>query len=294
MPIDLSFIYETEKPAGKHGYLTVKGDKFVFKDGTEARFWGTNFNSAQNFPSHEQSEKLAKRVAKIRINIVRFHQMDGEWSTPNIFQFTKGKNKPNTMSFDPESIDRLDYLIYCLKEQRIYVYMDLLIYRKFKSGDGIPAADKLADVAKPYSIFSRRLIGLQKKFKYDLWTNINPYAKLAYKDDPAIAFAAITNENELISRSCSITVEPYRTELENMYREWADSKGIKVGKEKVKFDPSDENMLHFLIGTEKGYYNEMTDHIRETGVKVPVSGTFNWGGAHLSAQMVTDYTVSNI
>ena len=58
--------------------------------------------------------------------------MDAEWSTPNIFQFTKGENKPNTLSFDPVSIDRLDYLIYSLKMQGVYIHMDLLTYRRFK------------------------------------------------------------------------------------------------------------------------------------------------------------------
>jgi hypothetical protein len=88
MPVDLSFVYKNEKPAGKHGFLKVVNDKFIFEDGTEARFWGTNFNSAQNFPSHEHSEKVAKRLAKTGVNLVRFHQLDGDWSTPNIFQFT--------------------------------------------------------------------------------------------------------------------------------------------------------------------------------------------------------------
>ena len=67
--------------------------------------------------------------------------MDAEWSTPNIFQFTKGENKANTMDLDPVSLDRLYYLIYCLKQEGIYVYMDLLTYRRFKSGDGVEAAD---------------------------------------------------------------------------------------------------------------------------------------------------------
>ncbi len=115
VPIDLSFVYKSEKPAGKHGFLKVKDEKFVFEDGTEARFWGTNFNSGANFPPLECSEKIAKRLSKIGINIVRLHQMDAEWATPNIFQFTKGKRKGHTLDFDPESIKRLDYLIYCLK-----------------------------------------------------------------------------------------------------------------------------------------------------------------------------------
>lgn len=47
-PLDISFVFENEKPTGIHGFVTQKEDKFVFEDGTTARFWGTNFNSAAN------------------------------------------------------------------------------------------------------------------------------------------------------------------------------------------------------------------------------------------------------
>ena len=292
MPIDLSFVYEKEKPAGKHGFLKVEGERFIFEDGTEARFWGTNFNSAQSFPSHGHSEKVAKRLAKIGVNMVRFHQMDAEWSTPNIFQFTKGENKPNTLTFDPESIDRLDYLIHCLKQEGIYVYMDLLTYRRFKTGDGVEVADKLADAAKPYSTFNRRLIELQKKFNYDLWTHINPYTKLAYMDEPAIVLVEVTNENDLFSQN--VTLEPYRTELEGLYREWAAGNKIKVSKEKVVFNKADKNIQNFFVDVTQAYYKEMMQHMRETGVKIPIAGT-NWSRsvAHLSAQVVADFTDSH-
>ena len=292
MPIDLSFIYEKEKPAGKHGFLKVESDRFVFEDGTEGKFWGTNFNSAQSFPSHEQSEKIARRLAKIGVNIVRFHQMDAEWSTPNIFQFTKGENKANTMNFDPVSLDRLDYLIHCLKLEGIYVYMDLLTYRRFKSGDGVEAAEQLGDAAKPYSTFNRRLIELQKKFNYDLWSHINSYTGLAYKDDPAIVLIEVTNENDLFSQK--VTLEPYRTELEELYRKWADRKGIKVNKGKVDFTKTDNTMPEFFAEITKEYYREMIQDMRETGVKIPIAGT-NWSrnGAHLSSQLVADFTDSH-
>ncbi|MCE5345345.1 MAG: hypothetical protein LLG13_03505 [Bacteroidales bacterium] len=292
MPIDLSFIYAKEKPAGKHGFLKVDGDKFVFEDGTAARFWGTCFNSAQSFPSHEHSAKVAKRLAKIGVNIVRFHQLDAEWSTPNIFQFTKGENKVNTMSFDPVSIDRLDYLIYCLKQEGTYIHMDLLTYRRFKTGDGVEAADKLGDAAKPYSTYNRRLIELQKKFNYDLWTHINPYTGLAYKDDPAIVLVEVTNECDLFTQK--VTLEPYRTELEGMYRKWAEGKKVKIARDKVDFTKSDKTMLEFFVDVTKDYYTEMIQHMRETGVKIPITGT-NWSrnGSHLSSQMVTNHTDSH-
>ena len=64
VPVDLSFVFENEKPAGKHGFLTVKGKDFVFEDGAEARFWGTNFNSGLNFPPAEFSEKMPNASRK--------------------------------------------------------------------------------------------------------------------------------------------------------------------------------------------------------------------------------------
>jgi hypothetical protein len=73
VPIDLSFVFENEKPAGKHGFLKADKDRFVFEDQTEVRFWGTNFNGGANFPEFEYAEKIAKRLSKIGINLVRFY-----------------------------------------------------------------------------------------------------------------------------------------------------------------------------------------------------------------------------
>ena len=88
-PLDLSFLYKDEAPAGKHGFLKVRNDKFVFTDGTEARFWGVNMNSGSIFPDHNQSELIAERLARFGVNLVRMHQIDGDWATPNIFSFQK-------------------------------------------------------------------------------------------------------------------------------------------------------------------------------------------------------------
>ena len=37
-PIDLRFVYESEAPAGKRGFLNAVGAHFEFEDGTVARF----------------------------------------------------------------------------------------------------------------------------------------------------------------------------------------------------------------------------------------------------------------
>ena len=291
-PLDLSFFYEKEKPAGIHGFLTVKGNRFMFEDGTEARFWGTCLNAAANFPPHELAEKVARRLAKFGINMVRTHQLDAEWSTPNIFQFTKGKPLENTLSFDPKSLDRLDYLIYCLKKEGIYIYLDQLTYRKFKPGDGVDAVDELGEAAKPYVCFDPRLIELQKKFSYDLWTHINPYTGLAYKDDPAIALMEIVNECDLFTQQ--VTLEPYRSRLEEQYRAWAKEHGIKIEEEKVDFTKPTEPLLRFFAEVTQNYYREMIKFLREIGVKIPITGT-NWSRCLglLYSLNVCDYTDSH-
>lgn len=290
VPLDLSFVYEGEKPAGKHGFLKIDGDRFVFEDGTEARFWGTNFNSGANFPPFDFSEKVAARLSKIGVNLVRLHQLEAEWATPNIFQFTKGKRKDNTLQFDPESMDRLDYLISCLKNEGIYIYMDLLTYRRFKAGDGVENAHALTDAAKPYSIFSRKLIELQKEFNKNLWNHYNPYTGLAYKDDPAIVLTEITNECDLFKKDRPVVVEPYKAELIEKYAEWQKRKEVPPDNADPDFSSDSPVILDFLREVQEGYFLEMMEHMRSIGVKIPITGT-NWSinAANRRAHLVTDF-----
>ena len=137
MPVDISFVFEKEKPAGKHGFVYADGDDLRFADGTLAKFWGVNFNGGACFPDKDYAPKVAQRLAQAGCNIVRFHQLDAEWDTPNIFSFSKGKRVTTTRVLDPKSMDHLDYLIACLKEEGIYIYLDMLTSRKFKEADGL-------------------------------------------------------------------------------------------------------------------------------------------------------------
>ena len=289
LPLDLSFVFASEKPAGKHGFLRVQGDHMEFEDGTEARFWGTCFNSGANFPSHDDSEMIARRLAKFGVNIIRTHQMDAEWATPNIFQFNRFKPKDDTRSLDPESMERLDYLIYCLRQEGIYIYLDMLTYRQFRPGDGVDAVDQLPQAAKPYIYFDRRLIELQKDFNRDLWLHTNPYTKLAYKDDPAIVLCELVNEADLFAQPP--VLEPYRSRLEARYRAWAEERGLPLPAGKVDFSKPDGQMGRFFVDVQSDYYREMIAHLRDIGVRVPIAGT-NWSISLgvLASQAATDFT----
>ena len=284
MPIDISSAFKNEKPAGRHGFLGIRDGRFAFEDGAPGRFWGTNFNGGACFPSHGYSEKVARRLAKTGVNIVRFHQLDAEWNTPNIFSFSKGERIGHTLELHVESMDRLDYLVYCLKEQGIYCYLDMLTYRHFKTGDGVESVLELADAPSPYIYYNRKMIELQKKFIYDIWTHVNPYTKLAYKDDPVFVLSEIVNERDFFSRE-GLCVEPYVAEFRRLYDAWLKKRGIErdafncdiSAPNPFKSDAGvpDAPQVEFKTELQEAYYRELYGFMRETGVKIPIAGT-NW------------------
>lgn len=279
-PIDISYLFEDEKPAGKHGFLTAQGDRFVFEDGTPVRFWGTNLNSGACFPEKAYAEKLAKRLAAYGCNIVRFHQIDSEWACPNIYQCRRGKRLANTSTYDPESFDRMDYLIYCLKQEGIYVYLDMLTYRKFKAEDGVRSSDELLNRAPPYILFDRRLIELQKEYCKTMWEHYNPYTGLAYKDDPVFALSDAANEIDLFGNfNHKIQVEPYASEFRELYRKWCQETGhTEVDVEHTDLNTVlDDTLNEFKTKVTEDYYNEMFDYMRSIGVRVPLTGmNYSW------------------
>ena len=278
-PIDLRFVYKDEKPAGKRGFVKCVDDHFEFEDGTVARFWGTNFNGGSCFPDKAHAEKIALRLAKIGVNLVRYHQLDAEWDTPNIFALTKGPHCRTTTEFDPEAMDRLDYFTYCLKEQGIYVYMDIFTYRRFKSGDGVPSADLLPDAGKPYCYFNERMIELQKKTIYDFWNHYNPYTKTVNKDDPVFVMGEIVNEADLFVQK--VLVEPYVTEFRGLFRKWLDENGLEYDAENGEINEANHwannypVLNDFRVYLTKKYYMEIMNYMKEIGVKFPICGT-NW------------------
>ena len=293
MPIDLSFIFRAEKPAGRHGFLKVAKDHFAFEDGAPGRFWGVNFNGGVCFPDFDFSEKVAKRLAKTGCNLVRFHQLDSEWNTPNIFAFNKGERIGNTLNLHPESMKRLDYLIHCLKQEGIYCYLDMLTYRNFKSGDGVENPFGLEDAADPYLYYNRKLIELQKKFIYDIWTHINPYTGLAYKDDPAFVLTEIVNERDFFSRG-KLKVEPYVNEFRTLFDKWCKTKGIAYDAFGCDVNENTPPLVEFKVMVQENYYKEMYGYMREIGVKIPIAGT-NWliNGAVTKSNLVNDFMDSH-
>jgi len=291
MPVDISFVFADEKPAGKHGFLTVDGEAMRFEDGTLAKFWGVNFNGAACFPSHAEAEAMAQRLAQCGCNLVRFHQLDAEFATPNIFAFTKGKHLTTTRQLDADSMDRLDYLVYRLKEAGIYLFLDMLTYRKFRTGDGAQGAAELANAAKPWCMLDQTLIDLQKEYATQLWTHVNPYTGLAYKDDPAFILTEIVNECDFITSNGTIKYDGPKYYVEQFRRKfhlWLQEQGLEFDWQGCNLQLCKEKpLIDFKKHLTSLYYAQMTEHLRSIGVRIPINGT-NWIGNYHFLDMQKD------
>ncbi|MHC5035567.1 MAG: glycoside hydrolase 5 family protein, partial [Planctomycetota bacterium] len=285
-PLDLSWL--NEKPAGGHGFLTVADGRLEFGDGTPAKLWGVCVSAGANFPTHEQSEKIAERMAKFGINMVRTHHADAGWSDPNFFDESYG----DTQHFDAVALDSFDYFIYCLKQHGIYTYLDQLVHRKFADGDGVANAAELPYAAKPYTLFDPTLIALQKQFSHDLWTHVNPYTGLAYKDDPAVALMEFTNENDIVT--CDVTMEPYATQFEQMWQSWAIANAVDPNQPVRYVTERSSDVLRFIDEVQRQYYAEMYAYLRSIGVQVPIAGnTWLVYGANLPSQATMGFMDSH-
>ena len=271
-PLDISFLFEDEKPAGKHGFLKAEGDRFVFEDGTPVRFWGTNLNGGACFPEKDYAPKLAKRIASYGCNMVRLHQLDSEANLPNIYMCRRGIRLNDTQHYDEESVDRLDYMLACMKKEGIYIFLDTTVSRVFRSGDGVANYD-LPKRSTPYCVIDAHMIRLQKQFMDFIWNHVNPYTGLAYKDDPAIALSSIVNEQDLFGVYGKIDLEPYASDFREAFRTWCAEQNIQLDVDSVDLnDNTVQPLLEYKNIRTAAYYNEMIDHMRQLGVRIPACG----------------------
>ena len=268
-----------DAPAGKHGFLMAKGNRFIFEDGTPARFWGAVIAGGPVFMDHEAAERAAARLARFGCNLVRLHHMDADWATPNIFD----NSYDDTQHFSAESLDRLDYLVAQLKRRGIYVYLDLLVHRKFKAGDGVRDWQQVENGAKIIAHYSPRIIELQEKYARDLYTHVNKYTGLRYCDDPVIAMSEIINESSLFWAGGYDHVPPsYIAELDGLYRDWAVGKRKPASCSVVEgLRARNPDALQFLYETQVRYFTQIRDCLRSIGVKVPIAGSNHWEASAL-------------
>ncbi len=207
-----------ERPAGKDGFVRVRDGRLATDRGP-IRFWATNFCFDACFPSHEQAERVAERLARFGINCVRMHHMDSRsiWG-----------DSPDKLTIDPQRLERLDYLIYQLKQHGVYVNINLHVSRWFGPSEEFVNQQQRPKYDKGLDNFEPRMIELQKRYARDLLTHVNPYTGNPYTREPAVAFIEINNENALFAewsrRHLDSLPDPYATTFREQWNAWLRAK----------------------------------------------------------------------
>jgi Carbohydrate binding domain len=183
-------------PAGKLGPVRAGDDGHLYAGDRRIRFLGVNLCFGGCFPSRDDADKVAARMAKFGINVVRFHHMD-MLAFPGGIRARKGDA---TGELDPEALERLDYFISRLQKHGIYANLNLLVSRPFNKADGLPAEIERVDWKERHVVgfFHEPARKPQQDYARTLLAHRNPYTKLTYAEDPGVAFVEINNENGLV------------------------------------------------------------------------------------------------
>jgi hypothetical protein len=256
-PTDLSGL--SHVPAGKFGPVRAGKDGHLRAGGQRIRFLGVNCCGSAAAPAKQQAPRIAARLAKFGVNCVRFHHIDSAWSRPTLIDYASGTSR----RLDAEVLDRLDYFVAQLKQRGIYLNINLLVSRRFKAGDGLPAAiERLAwKDQHRVGLFDAKMIELQKEYARNLLTHRNPYTKLRYTEDPAVAFVEICNENGLLVSYLGGVLdtlgEPFAGDLQRQWNAWLRQRYDSTEKLhkawKSRREPLGESLLRngdFAAGTD--------------------------------------------
>ena len=215
---DVSFL--NEKPAGKNGRLIVRDGHFVESaTGKRVRLIGIGVGGDALFEmDHKAAEKVARRLAKAGVNVVRFHNLDGsDRDRDTLIDFSK----PGSEHFNAKHLDTLDYFFSCLKKEGIYTVMGLKVNRTLRKGDDLP--DGVQTAGKRIDRFNRAWIESQKRWAKNLLTHRNPYTGTTLADDPAVLSLELNNESSLLFENLNwidSLPAPYKKELTGLWNDF--------------------------------------------------------------------------
>ena len=260
-PLDFSWLLDA--PAGKYGFAKARGGEIYFENRPDkpVRFYGNNLCFTANYPDKENADKLADAFAAAGYNIMRIHHYD----EPII-----DKSSPGRLGFDPDKLDKLDYLVAAMKKRGIYITTDLYVSRVL--ADDAVEKDigwgKAMAANKAAFFVSRKAVENWQTFSKTLLNHVNPYTGLAWKDDPAIVSISLVNENTIFGSSNAMF-----SHFEKLFNKWLEAKSITA-------NDKDRSFLRkiFLSEVYGNFYKEQKAFLDSLGVRAMITDQNFWEG----------------
>ena len=271
------------KPAGKFGFIKTTKSQFTLPSGEPIKFWGVNIQAESLFIKDKQLIKdQAQKLARMGVNLARLHHHDSaSWVRGSLIA-----DGPTTQELNKDALDSYHWWIKCLKDEGIYLWIDLQVGRPWREGDQLKGWNSdflvnngMAD-GKGFVYVNRRMQNLTRAFNEALLLTKNPYTGKNLVEEPAVMGVQILNENDLTAhfgfKLINEGVAPYHRSL---LRELAESKStkLKASSESLMQLWRPGSSREFISEVEADFFRDMISHLREIGLKVPISTTNLWG-----------------
>ena len=204
---DLRHLNESE--AGSQGRIVARGDDFVFeKTGKKVRFWGVTLGDINGMDKAD-IDYLARRLAKVGVNLVRLH--------------TGGP-----LQQDPKKcVENMHYLVAAFKKQGIYSELNWWC---------------TAQNGKPLCFYFDEVMFKEHYIKWPelLLKPVNPYTGLSLAKDPAVIAVELIDEDSIFWH----TFKPRQSlwpeawdRLEHQYYDWLQAKYGSLEKATAAWGP---------------------------------------------------------
>ena len=288
--MDFSVLAPAIAPAGRHGRLVARGERFEFEGlpGVPQRFYGNNISFDTCYFDGGLERKLAARLRLMGYNAVRFHHFDR----------TLTEDDPRRTCPSPRRLAQLDGVLAALIDAGIMVSMDLYTGR-------IPpwrAVGIDRDGNMSQSEFKKLMLfheptrrNWEENVRLFL-DHVNPHTGRRYADEPAIAWLTFANEGNP-GRSATFS-EPVRQVAAEAWRTWLAEKkrGDPAWKDvsaevPVRIQartPHAAAFLHFMVERERALDVRLRAFVRdELGCKALLS-SINGGSNPPSLQRVRE------
>ena len=277
-----------EKVAGESGFLRRDGKNIVLGNGEPVRFWAVNIVPGNLNQDRASLDYLAKRLAKLGVNMVRVH------GTPF---------KRNDLLEVQRYLDNLFYLTAALKREGIYTAISFYFPLWFDMGrhNGFAGFEGNTN-KKPFALlyFDPRFQETYRGWAKRILDTKNPHTGLTLARDPAVGMVEIVNEDSLFFhtfkkghvppqywRDLEVSFGHYVKlrygSLEKAFARWGNltlpgddpqrgvvalynawdmtAAGVKQGGAEKTARVGDQ--ARFLADQQRGFYAAMSEHFRK-------------------------------
>ncbi len=257
-------------------------------DDVRLRFFGVNLCFGANFPEADDAARIARRLRRLGVNLVRLHHMDTSPDSDPANARSLLTTGPYP-TLNPVAVARLRRLLDALRAEGIYVNLNLHVGYEFRlEADGVPSLPgrlRLPTQSKPLHIFHPRMVELQAEYARRV------IEALRLREDPVLAMVEINNESSLVESWQRGNLEKvlageYQVELDRQYETYLKTQG--KGREQA----TASDWLRFLADRDRAYLRVVLKAVRTSaGTLVPVAGTqMGYGGLlNLDSHQDMDY-----